>query len=343
MAAFRRNEPIAAWQDGDTVEGFALLARKEVRRDRGGRSYLDLDLADASGTMVAKAWPDSPAFTGTAEARRFVALRGVVRRHREQLQLVLEECREATAADREAGFDEARLVPTTREDLDDLWRRAQCLFGERIERPLLRRLGEEALAVHGPELRLHPAARAMHHAYRGGLLEHVVAMGELAVRLSAQYRELDRDLLLLGVLFHDLGKLRELTATPPSDYTLRGRLVGHVVLGRDLLRQRCAAIPGFPADLELVLEHLVLAHQGRREFGAPVEPMTAEAIALHFLDDLDSKLNQFRLTRSTSAPGPQVQWHRGLGRWVYLGVPASLEDAGQETTPAPVVATKNDG
>ena len=155
----------------------------------------------------------------------------------------------------------------------------------------------------------------MHHAYRGGLLEHVVSMAELAVLVASHYRDLDRDLLLLGVLFHDLGKLQELGAMPVNDYTLEGRLVGHVVIGRDLLRERCAAIPGFPADLQLLLEHMVLSHQGRKEYASPVEPMTPEALALHYIDDLDSKLNQFTRFREQ---GTGVLWHRGLGRHVYL-------------------------
>jgi HD domain len=180
---------------------------------------------------------------------------------------------------------------------------------------VLRRLAREALAVHGPALREHPAAKSMHHAYRGGLLEHVVSMAELAVLLAQHYRELDRDLLLIGVLFHDLGKIHELGAMPANDYTLPGRLVGHVVMGRDLLRERCAAIEGFPADLKLLLEHMVLSHQGKKEFASPVEPMTPEALALHFIDDLDSKLNQLRLSREA---GGGVLFHRGFGRYVYL-------------------------
>jgi 3'-5' exoribonuclease len=169
----------------------------------------------------------------------------------------------------------------------------------------------------------------MHHAYRGGLLEHVVSMAELAVAVCRHFRDLDRDLLLVGVVFHDLGKLHELGAMPVNDYTLVGRLVGHVVLGRDLLRERCAAIEGFPEDLQLLLEHMVLAHQGKKEFSSPVEPMTPEALALHFLDDLDSKLNQLRTSRATS---PGVQYHRGLGRYVYLpavvGEPEEAPEAG---------------
>ena len=186
----------------------------------------------------------------------------------------------------------------------------------------MRRLAAETLDVYGEALREHPAAKSMHHAYRGGLLEHVVSMAELALLVCRHYRDLDRDLVLLGVLFHDLGKPRELGAMPANDYTLEGRLVGHVVIGRDLLRERCAAIEGFPGDLRLLLEHLVLSHQGKKEFASPVEPMTPEALVLHFVDDLDSKLNQLRAPREASSG---IHYHRGIGRYVYLPALPSVE------------------
>jgi 3'-5' exoribonuclease len=315
MPKQQRNTPIRTWEAGDTVQGFALLTKKELRQDRNGKSYLDLELADASGSMVGKVWADSPALNSQFDLHRFVAFRGTVKSYRDQLQLSVDECRETTEDDRRLGFDEALLIPSTREDIDDLWRRLGRLMTEEVERPLLRRLAAETLAVYGPELREHPAAKSMHHAYRGGLLEHVVSMGELALQVGRHYRDLDLDLLLLGVLFHDLGKLQELGAMPANDYTLDGRLVGHVVLGRDLLRERCAAIPDFPPDLRLLLEHMVLSHQGKKEYSSPVEPMTPEALVLHFIDDLDSKLNQLRTARETT---PGILFHRGLGRFVYL-------------------------
>jgi 3'-5' exoribonuclease len=315
MPKILRNAPIRTWEAGDSVQGFALLTRKEPRQDRNGKSFLDLELTDASGSIVAKVWSDSPALNGRFEAHQFVAFRGTVKNYRDQLQVTLDDCREATEGDRHYGFDETKLIPSTREDIDDLWMRLQRLYTEEVERPVMRRLAAEALAVHGAGLREHPAAKSMHHAYRGGLLEHVVSMGELALAVCRHYRDLDRDLVLLGVLFHDLGKLRELGAMPVNDYTFEGRLVGHVVIGRDLLRERCAAIEGFPEDLRILLEHLVLSHQGRKEFASPVEPMTPEALALHFIDDLDSKINQLRNSRE-AATG--MQYHRGLGRFVYL-------------------------
>jgi len=334
MPRHLRNSPIRSWEAGDSVQGYALLTKKEPRQDRNGKSYLDMELADASGSIVAKVWADSPALHGQFDQHRFIAFRGTVKSYREQLQLTIDDCREVTEDDRRLGFDEALLIPSTREDIDDLWRRLRTLLDAEVERPAMRRLAAETLAAYGAELREHPAAKSMHHAYRGGLLEHVVSMAELAVAVCGHYRELDRDLMLLGVLFHDLGKLRELGAMPANDYTLEGRLVGHVVLGRDLLRERCAAIADFPDDLRLLLEHLVLSHQGKKEFSSPVEPMTPEAVALHFIDDLDAKLNQLRIARESS---PGMLYHRGLARYVYLPPPEGPPLNGAEP-PEPAAA-----
>lgn len=314
MGKTRYNEPIETWQDGDQVQAYALLTRRDARRDRNGREYLDLELSDCTGSISAKVWPDSTAMQSEFAEHQFVAFRGTVKLYRDQLQLTVDSCRQAREGDRQYGFDEARLVPSTHEDIDDLWRRLRKLLEERLERPVLRRLAEETLAEVGDALRQHPAAKGIHHAYRGGLLEHTVSMAELASAVCDHYRELDRDLVLLGVLFHDIGKLRELGAMPANDYTVEGRLVGHVVMGRDLLLERCAAIDGFPAELRLQLEHLVLSHQGKREYGSPVEPMTAEALTLHFIDDLDAKLSQLRQLTTT---GARMQFVRGLGRFIY--------------------------
>lgn len=322
MPSSRRNMPIRDWNAGDNISGFALVSRKERRQDRNGRDYLDLHLTDATGSIVAKAWSDSPALDGDFDAHDFVAFKGTVKSFRDQLQFNLLECRRVHEEDRRYGFDEAALVPTTREDIDDLWSRLDRIYGEGIATPELRLLAAAALERHGPALREHPAAKTIHHAYRGGLLEHTVSMAELAVAVCGHYAELDADLVLLGVLFHDLGKLQELGAMPRNDYTPEGRLVGHVVLGRDLLRDCCDAVPELSSELRLHLEHLVLSHQGLREYGSPVEPSTAEAIVLHFIDNLDSKLAQLRQAAEIDSG---FQYVRGLGRYVFLG-----DDGGDE-------------
>ena len=330
MANSRSNIPISQWQAGDTITGFALLTKKEQRQDRNGKTFLDMEVADASGSMAAKAWSDSAALNGDYAPHDYVALRGTVKEFKGQLQLSVRDCRRVDEADREHGFDEALLIPSTSEDIDDLWRRLKAIYEGGIQRPEMRQLAAQALSTWGSRLRVHPAAKSIHHAYRGGLLEHVVSMAELAAMVAGHYGDMDRDQVLLGVLFHDLGKIHEIGAMPANDYTPVGQLVGHVVLGRDMLREAAAQVPDFPDDDLLRLEHLVLAHQGRHEYAAPVEPMTLEALVLHYIDDLDSKVNQMRGIRRE---GPGFRYVRGLGRYVLVDEePAATDKPGEEET-----------
>ena len=310
------NEPIGNLEEGDSVTGFALVTKKELRQDKNGRDYLDMEVTDASGRMVAKVWSDSPALKADFSTHDFVAYRGSVQRYRDQLQFNIKDCRRVTETDREHGFEEALIIPSTKHNVGELDRRLHEIFSQEIERPILRQLAAAALDAYGDQLREHPAAKTIHHAYRGGLLEHTVSMAELAIQICDHYSELDRDLILVGVLFHDLGKLQEIGAMPINDYTTVGRLVGHVVIGRDLLRDCCKSLDDFPTDLQVHLEHLILSHQGRLEYGSPVQPMTAEAITLHFIDDLDSKLAQLRAGRELGEP---LHFFRGFGRYLYTG------------------------
>ena len=328
----RTNEPIHNFEDGDSVSGFAYLAKMERRQDKNGRDFLDLVLKDASGSISGKVWSDSPALNGNYELHDFVAFRGTLQSYRDQLQMNVRECRRAIEDDRQHGFDEALLIPSTRQSIDELEQRLTEILSQEIEHPILHRLAQETLASHGQQLREHPAAKMIHHAFRGGLLEHVVSMAELALGVCRHYPELNSDLLLLGVLFHDLGKTQELGAMPNNDYTLEGRLVGHVVMGRDLLRERCRAIPDFPTDLQLHLEHLILSHQGRLEFGSPVQPMTPEALALHFIDDLDSKLAQLR---EANEKEPALQYLTGFSRFLYTGFTPRQEEVPGEGSEEP--------
>ncbi|MEM6454851.1 MAG: HD domain-containing protein [Acidobacteriota bacterium] len=333
MPLVRDNAPIDTWRDGDFAQGFVLVERKDVRQDRNGRNYLDLVLSDASGRIIAKAWPDSPAMRSGADFAEsdIVHIKGTVRAYREQLQLNLEHARRLSDADRDAGYDESLVIRTAVAGLDALWTRLAAIYPDALARPALRRLVAVALERHGDALRVHPAARSIHHAYRGGLLEHVVTMAELAQSTCAHYPDLDLDLVLVGVLFHDLGKLRELGAMPANQYTVEGHLIGHIAIGRDMLRDCCAAVDDLDEETRLHLEHLVLAHHGRREYGSPVAPATAEAFVLHVLDDLDSKLNQLR--EAGRGVGPAIRHVRGLDRYVYYGRTAdgSGTDANAET------------
>ena len=317
MPTVRINEPISAWQDSDFAQGYALVVRKETRQDRKGREYVDLELADATASLAAKIWPDSPAIKDSFEEKDFVAFKGTVREYRDQLQLNLDHCRQVRESDRDDGFDEALLIPSAPEGVDSLWQRLSEIFPERIERPVLKKLTEEILRRHGDRLKEHPAAKSIHHAYRGGLLEHVVYMSELTLKICDQYGDVDRDLVLLGVLLHDLGKLEELGAMPNNEYTLVGKLVGHITIGHQMLREACEALDEpLPENLQIHLEHLVLSHHGEREYGSPVVPSTVEAFVLNWIDTLDSRLNQLRNAKRMDGPG--MHYLRPLGRNVFF-------------------------
>lgn len=319
MPVVRRNEPIASWEEGDFVQGFALVNRKDVRQDRNGRDYFDLELCDQSGSVTAKVWPDSPAIQGKYVEKDFVAYKGTVRLYRDQPQLNLDHCRQTHDNDRQNGFDEALLVPSTPQDIDELKERLAALIPGALKRPMMQRLAAVAHTHFGAQLAEHPAAKTIHHAYRGGLLEHVVTMAELAVKVCSQYPDIDQDLVLMGVYFHDLGKIREIGAMPRNDYTLEGQLVGHITLGQDMLATCCDEIEGFPEDLRLHLRHLIVSHHGQRAYGSPIEPSTPEAFVLHTIDDLDSKLNQLQNQRRQGASG--VVYMRPMGRGIYFDTP----------------------
>ena len=324
MPIVRRNEPIAHWEDGDFVQGYALVSRKEVRQDRNGRDYIDLELSDASGHLTAKVWPDSQAMRSDFAEKSFVAFKGSVRQFRDQLQVNLDVCRPITEEDRSKGFDEGLLIPSTPENIDELWARLEAIYPAALKRPAMQQLAREAQGRFGAQLREHPAAKTIHHAYRGGLLEHVVKMAEIGLDLCRHYPDLDSDLLLLGIYFHDLGKLRELGAMPENDYTLEGQLVGHITIGHGMLLECCAAVEDFPEDLRRHLEHLVLSHHGRREYGSPIEPATPEAFVLHAIDSLDSKLNQLSGHRRGGAEG--LFYVRAIGRTIFLDPKLSSDD-----------------
>ncbi|MDA8020728.1 MAG: HD domain-containing protein, partial [Thermoanaerobaculia bacterium] len=307
MPVVRNNEPIASWQDGDFAQGFALVARKDTREDKRGRDYVDMELADGSGAIVAKIWPDSPAMKGTFDEKDFVAFKGQVKSFRDQLQLSVDHIRRVRASDAADGFDPDELIPTAAEGIEPLWQRLTDVLQSAVGRPVLKRLVDVTLSRYGDRLKIHPAAKSIHHAFRGGLLQHLVYMSELALSVCRQYPEVDRDLVLLGILFHDLGKLDELGPMPENDYTIEGQLVGHIVLGQNMLRDSCDAVANegeaVPDRIRLHLEHLVLSHHGKREFGSPVEPATPEAWVLHVIDLLDSKMNHLRSAHNAEGDG----------------------------------------
>jgi 3'-5' exoribonuclease len=217
-------------------------------------------------------------------------------------------------------FDLSDFVPQSQRDLDEMWAELLGRVASFHDPDLKALLGAFlADAQIADQLKHAPAARGLHHAWIGGLLEHILslmAMGELAVQ---HYPEVNRDLLMTGVVLHDIGKLRELSWGTSFDYTLEGQLLGHITIGIGMIEAKIAAIPNFPPAKRLLVEHLVLSHHGEYEFGSPKLPMTAEAILLHYLDNLDAKMQTVRTelakAEANGRAGDQMtEWVRSMDR-----------------------------
>lgn len=303
---------IAELTGSSSGAGFFLCARKERRTGRAG-TFLVLALQDASGSIDAKVFQDVDALAPQFEAGEFVAVQAKGNLFNQRLELIVDRIRRVIPEDTKNGFREEDCIPCSPRPQDEMWAELTARVAS-VESPDIRDLLELILARHGDKLRIWPAARQVHHAYRSGLLEHVLKIMEIGVFLAEAYG-LRRDLVIAGALLHDIGKLEELQYDVAIDYTVQGNLVGHIVIGvgmlRDLLRER----PGFPPALALELEHLILSHHGSKELGSPVKPMTPEAFVLAAADDTDAKLHQVRRHVAEDATdGPFTSYNKYLER-----------------------------
>lgn len=308
---------IADLHDNVPGWGFFLCARKELRSDRNGSQFLDLVLQDVSGEVRAKVFQDVELARQEFDAGEFVKVQGKGNVHHGRFELVIEKIRRVMP-DRDAadGFREADCVPASPRPLDEMWRELTDRLAS-VEHPELRALLQRIVDRHGARLRVWPAARQVHHAYRGGLLEHILQITATVVSLAELYGA-RRDLLIAGALLHDIGKLRELLYDVSTEYSVEGNLVGHITIGVGMVRDAIREIPNFPEDLQVEIEHLILSHHGSLERGSPVQPMTVEAFILATADELDAQLHQVkRLIANDETEGPFTAYDRRLERILY--------------------------
>ena len=302
-----KTQYIADLADGQAVSSLFLVREKEIRTSaRTGKSWLELSLTDRSGTIGAKMWDNYEAIARAFDSDDVVRVRGRVKLYNNQKELTLDQI--VPVAERE--YDLADFLPHTRYDIGKLYAELRNAV-EGMKNPWLKQLVSSIVEDPSiaPRLRQAPAAMTMHHAYIGGLLEHVVSLIGLASGVTAHYPELDPDLLLTGVVLHDIGKIDELRYARGIDYSDEGRLLGHIMIGVRLIQEKIKAISGFPAPLATLVEHLILSHHGSHEFGSPSLPQVPEAVMLHFIDDVDSKMAGIRATlEAASAESGEGNW-----------------------------------
>lgn len=284
---------IKNFRKNSLIQGFFLVREKHLRSTRTNHPYLQLDLQDNTGNIEAKVWENVPAFEKSFDEGDAVVVKGRVSLYREQLQLEIEDIGKASPEKHaEYGFDLSKLIPSTNQNVSQMWRELAKII-KNMENVQLKALISSIYKEHAAIIKQHPASMKLHHAWLGGYLEHVLSMAKVGVQLGEHYA-VDRDLLLTGILLHDIGKIIELNPAQQPGYTDQGQLLGHIVLGRDLARDAMSKIEGFPQDLQLKVEHMILSHQGKYEWQSPKRPKFLEALLLHHIDEMDARMNMMR-------------------------------------------------
>lgn len=279
---------LAALPENQSIDGIFLVLSRQQRTTKTGKPYLSLTLGDCTGQIESRIWdPSHPDVSTPFERGDVLKVRAIASRFDGSLQLKIERLRLATATE----YDRSELLPATTQDVALMWQNLLQVI-DSIESPHLRRLLHALLD--DPQMQQAyqqaPAARQLHHAWLGGLLEHVVSLLGLARRVVPHYPIVSPDLVYTGILLHDIGKIHELSWQTGFEYTTEGQLLGHIPIGISMVERAIDSIPDFPPRLRTIVLHLILSHHGRLEFGSPKLPMIPEALMLNFLDDLDAKM-----------------------------------------------------
>lgn len=326
--ASNRGPCIKDIREGQKVEGLFLIKEVSRAETRAGKPYLNLQLMDNSGEMPAKIWEEADRWQKHCIPGRVVAVQAQSQSFKGSVQLKVL----SVNLQDESAVDLSFFIPSTTGDTGEMMAEILSLIKKVGDQNLKKLLTVIFNDRDFQELfKRAPAAKYMHHAYIGGLLEHTLSICRLADQVSLLYPSVDRSLLLAGAMLHDIGKVREFSFDiPPFDYSDQGRLLGHMVMGVEMVEAAIREIGNFPEDLAARIKHLILSHHGSHEFGSPSLPMLKEAFILYFLDDMDAKINYTEQLASRMETGEGYSWspYQGnLGRFLLLN------DTGRKSEP----------
>ena len=303
----------------DRVDAPFLVKDKMIGMAKNGKPYMTLKLMDCTGEVEGRIWDRVDEFSARFNRDDFVHVSGKASVYLGRMQLVIQELNRLD----EAEIDLVDFLPVSTRPVDEMVAELQTVI-DMMDDPDLKRLMEHFLsdADFMAGYTRAPAAKAMHHVCLGGLLEHSLAVAGLAADISRRYPDLNRDLLVVGALLHDVGKVAELRYQRSFEYTDAGKLLGHIVIGVEMVEEKIRCLGNFPQDLAVHLKHLLLSHHGQYEYGSPKRPKTMEAVILNFLDDLDSKINGVRthIEREPDSESAWTQYHKHYDRYFFKGV-----------------------
>lgn len=295
---------IDTFKEDDNIVGHYLCKQKQSLKTQAGKTYYSLELQDKTSTITAKVW-DLTKDIGSFDEKDMIKIDGMVLIYKGTPQLKITKIRKS----REGEYDPTDYIPSTDKDIEQLYSDMLALI-ESISVGYLKKLLQN-IFLHDKHvvahIKTHSAARNFHHGYLGGLIEHSVSVAQLCDFLAPRYKYVNRDLLITGALIHDMGKLYELSTFPDNEYTDEGELMGHIVIGIEMLTVKASEIEGFPTEALKMLKHLIISHHGELEFGSPQKPKTIEAIILHSADKTDSAIKMYEEVIDKSLP------HQGKG------------------------------
>lgn len=322
-------------EPNQTITTVFLVSSKEVRQKKTGEPYLSLILTDRTGDLDAKMWDNASEAMDTFDKDNFVRVKGMIQVHQNRPQLAIHKLQPVP----ESEVDITDFLPASKRDRDEMFRELQGLIAG-IANPHLKALldsifGDERVAM---LYRTAPAAKTVHHAWVGGLIEHVLSLAHLAKFTGSHYPGIDMDLLLAGVFLHDIGKISELTYARSLGYSDEGQLLGHIVIGLQMVDEKIRRIPDFPVKLRELLLHLIVSHHGQLDFGSPKVPLFPEAMLLHLIDNMDSKMECMRglMERDQMVEGNWTGYNSALERSVLKKTRYLNPAAAPAVKPAPV-------
>lgn len=291
------------YHDGDRVYDVYLCKHKQAAITKNGKTYLNVILQDKSGTLDAKVWDPNSAGIEEFEPMDYIEVGGDVSSFQGALQISVKRVRVC----REGEYNPADYLPVSKKDIEGMYQELLAMI-QRTKNPFLKELLEAFFVKDADfikKFKNSSAAKSVHHGFVGGLLEHTLSVAKMCEFYCTQYPMLKRDLLITAALVHDMGKIREISPFPLNDYTDDGNLLGHIVMGVEMVGEKVRDIPGFPPVLAGEIKHCILAHHGEYEYGSPKKPAIMEAVALNFADNTDAKMETFtELLENTD----QTEW-----------------------------------
>jgi len=302
---------------GDLIDDIFVLSEKILAQKKDGNNFLNVTLSDKTGTIKGVVWDNVDQITAGVNSGDFVHIKGNVTEYKEALQLVIKNMETFSAHE----IDPADFLPMTPRNIESMFERLVKITASVKPfylKQLIQAFWNDKEFIR--EFKIAPAAKKMHHAYIGGLLEHTLSMVSLAEKVAGHYGGIDRDLLIAGAMLHDIGKTKEFEYEFRIDYTDQGRLLNHIVIGIEMIDEKLSEIKDFPEEKMLLLKHMIISHHGAREFGSPEPPKTIEAVILNYIDEIDSKVNGIRNFMAKEDPNePWTSYHRLLERHFYKG------------------------